>query len=59
MNLGEWQHDISECAEVGKEVESLKNNAGAATVESEMLLVPGQWLAIDKDFTRIGGIKSG
>ncbi len=59
MNLGEWQHDISECAEVGKEVEGLKNNTGAATVESEMLLVPGQWLAIDKDFTRIGGIKTG
>lgn len=58
MNPGEWQHDISECAEVGKEVEGLKNNTGPAAVKSEMLLVPGQRLAVDKDFTRIGGIKA-
>ena len=59
VNLGEWQHDISERAEVGKEVEGLKNNTGAAAVESEMLLVPRQRLAVDKDFTRIGGIEAG
>ena len=59
MNLGEWQHDISERAKVGKKVEGLKNNADAAAVESEMLLVPRQRLAVDKDSTRIGGIKAG
>ena len=59
MNLGERQHDISKGAEVGKEIEGLKNNARVAAMNSQSLLIPRQRFAIYENFTRIRSIKTG
>jgi len=59
MNLGKRQHDICKGAEVGKEIEGLKNNARVAAMNSQSLLVLRQRLTIYENFTRIGRIKPG
>lgn len=58
MNLGKRQHDISKGAEVGKEIEGLKNNARVAAMNSQSLLVLRQRFTIYENFTRIRSIKA-
>ena len=58
MNLGEREHDISQGAEVGKEIVGLKNNARVAAVDSQAFLVLRQRFAVHEDFARVGGIKT-
>ena len=58
MNPGKRQHDISKGAEVGKEIEGLKNNARVAAMNSQSLLVLRQRFTIYENFTSIRGIKT-